>query len=81
VGPRAVVDAVVKRKIPSPSRESKPRTAIVQPVAQLENKVLRKISGPNKAKIIESENYMTIFAIYAGQRGEMNTGKMVWACS
>jgi hypothetical protein len=27
-------DAVVKRKIPSPLRESNPRTAIVQPVAQ-----------------------------------------------
>jgi hypothetical protein len=34
VGPRAVLDAVVKRKIPSPRRESNPRTLIVQPVAQ-----------------------------------------------
>jgi hypothetical protein len=34
VGPRAVLDAVVKRKIPSPRRESEPRTPIVQPVAQ-----------------------------------------------
>jgi hypothetical protein len=34
VGPRAVLDAVVKRKIPSPCRESNPRTPIVQPVAQ-----------------------------------------------
>jgi hypothetical protein len=33
-GPRAVLDAVVKRKIPSPQRESNPRTPIVQPVAQ-----------------------------------------------
>jgi hypothetical protein len=33
VGPRAVVDAVVKRKIPSPRRESNPRTPIVQLVA------------------------------------------------
>jgi hypothetical protein len=33
VGPRAVLDAVVKRKIPSPGRESNPRTPIVQPVA------------------------------------------------
>jgi hypothetical protein len=33
VGPRAVVDAMVKRKIPSPRRESNPRTPIVQPVA------------------------------------------------
>jgi hypothetical protein len=34
VNPRAVLDAVVKRKIPSPRRESNPRTPIVQPVAQ-----------------------------------------------
>jgi hypothetical protein len=34
VGPRDVLDAVVKRKIPSPRRESKPRTPIVQSVAQ-----------------------------------------------
>jgi hypothetical protein len=34
VGPRAVLNAVVKRKIPSPRRESKPRTPIDQPVAQ-----------------------------------------------
>jgi hypothetical protein len=34
VGPRAVLDAVVKRKIHSPRRESNPRTPIVQPVAQ-----------------------------------------------
>jgi hypothetical protein len=33
VGPRAVLDAVVKRKIPRPRRESNPRTPIVQPVA------------------------------------------------
>jgi hypothetical protein len=32
VGPRAVLDAVVKRKIPSPRRESNPRTPIVQTV-------------------------------------------------
>jgi hypothetical protein len=34
IGPRAVQDAVVKRKIPSPHWESNPRTSIVQPVAQ-----------------------------------------------
>jgi hypothetical protein len=34
VGPRAVLEAVVKRKIPSPRRESNPRTPIVQPVKQ-----------------------------------------------
>jgi hypothetical protein len=30
VGPRDVLDTVMKRKIPSPRRESKPRTPIVQ---------------------------------------------------
>jgi hypothetical protein len=34
VGPRAVLDAVVKRKIPSPRQESNRRTPIVQAVAQ-----------------------------------------------
>jgi hypothetical protein len=34
LGPWAVLDGVVKRKIPSPRRELKPRTPIVQPVAQ-----------------------------------------------
>jgi hypothetical protein len=33
VGPRTVLDAVGKRKIPSPRRKSNPRTPIVQPVA------------------------------------------------
>jgi hypothetical protein len=34
VGPRAVLEAVVKRKTPSHRRESNPRTPIVQPIAQ-----------------------------------------------
>jgi hypothetical protein len=34
VGSRVVLDAVVKRKIPSLHRESNPRIPIVQPVAQ-----------------------------------------------
>jgi hypothetical protein len=34
VGPRAVLDAVVKRKIPSPRRKWNPRAPIVQPIAQ-----------------------------------------------
>jgi hypothetical protein len=34
VVPRAVLDAMLKRKIPSPRRESNPRTPIIQPVAQ-----------------------------------------------
>jgi hypothetical protein len=32
-GPRAVLDAVVKRKTPNPRRKSNPRTPIIQPVA------------------------------------------------
>jgi hypothetical protein len=34
VDPRAVLDAVVKRKMLSPRRESNPRTPIVQSIAQ-----------------------------------------------
>jgi hypothetical protein len=34
VGPRAVLDAELKRKIPSPHRKMNPRTPIAQPVAQ-----------------------------------------------
>jgi hypothetical protein len=34
VGPRAVLDAVVKRKIPSPRRKSNPRNPIVQPLVK-----------------------------------------------
>jgi hypothetical protein len=34
VGPRAILDAMVKRKILSLRRESNPRTQIVQAVAQ-----------------------------------------------
>jgi hypothetical protein len=33
VGPRAILDMVVKRKIPSPCQESNPRTPIIQPAA------------------------------------------------
>jgi hypothetical protein len=34
VDTKALLDAVVKRKIPSTRRESNPRTPIIQPVAQ-----------------------------------------------
>jgi hypothetical protein len=34
VGARTGLDAAVKKKIPSPRRESNPRTLIIQPVAQ-----------------------------------------------
>jgi hypothetical protein len=35
LGPRAVLNEVVKRKIPSPRQESNPRTPIVQPVGEI----------------------------------------------
>jgi hypothetical protein len=35
MGHRAILDAVVKRKILSPHQELNPRTTIVQPIAQL----------------------------------------------
>jgi hypothetical protein len=34
VGPRAVLEALVKRKIRNPRHESNPRTPLIQPVAQ-----------------------------------------------
>jgi hypothetical protein len=34
IGPRAILDAVVKRKIPSPHTKSNPRTLIIQSIAQ-----------------------------------------------
>jgi len=34
VGPKAIPDVVVKRKIPSPCQESNPRTLIIPPIAQ-----------------------------------------------
>jgi hypothetical protein len=33
VGPRAILDTVVNRKIPSPHQELNPRTLIIQPIA------------------------------------------------
>jgi hypothetical protein len=34
MGPTAILEAVVMKKIPSPRHESNPTTPIVQPVAQ-----------------------------------------------
>jgi hypothetical protein len=34
MGLRAILDAVVKRKIPSSHQESNPRTPIIQPIAR-----------------------------------------------
>jgi hypothetical protein len=45
VSPRNVLDAVVKRKIPSPRRESNPRTPIVQTVDKLALSEIIKKNG------------------------------------
>jgi hypothetical protein len=52
VGPRAVLDAVVKRKIPSPRRESNPRTPIVQPVAQCYTVLKLAAKGERNGQIL-----------------------------
>jgi hypothetical protein len=44
MGPRAVLDAVVRRKIVSLRQESNPRTPIVQPVTQRRDLKMRRIS-------------------------------------
>jgi hypothetical protein len=52
VGPRAVLDAVLKRKIPSSHRESNLRTPIAQPV------VKKKVLTSNKRKVITENRKM-----------------------
>jgi hypothetical protein len=51
-GTRAALDSVVKRKIPSPRRESKPRTPIVQPAAQRHTTELSRLLVVYCAKYI-----------------------------
>jgi hypothetical protein len=56
VGPRAVLDAVVKRKIPSPHQESNPRTPIVQLVTQLYKMMIMTTSLLEKLRIDQLVN-------------------------
>jgi hypothetical protein len=53
-GARAVLDTVVKRKIPIPRLESNPRTPIVQPVAQ------RYTDGAVTALVMKVPAYMKL---------------------
>jgi hypothetical protein len=53
VDPRAVLDTVVKKKIPSPRRESKPRTPIIQPVAQGYEELRNLYVSPNIIRMIK----------------------------
>jgi hypothetical protein len=59
VKPRAGLDAVVKRKIPSPRRESNPRTPIVHPVA------LHHFSGSALDSKLHSLDYDNLFGNYS----------------
>jgi hypothetical protein len=55
VDPRAVLDAVVKRKIPSPCRESNPGTPIVQTAEQ--NKILlNRVAYSTNALVVKRLN-------------------------
>jgi hypothetical protein len=64
VGPGAVLDAVVRRKIPSPFRESNPRAPIVQAVAQ--GNVMHEIFFRREVRCM-SEKWLTVteFSMYS----------------
>jgi hypothetical protein len=55
VGPRAILDAAVKRKIPSPHRESNPRTPIVRSVQSLKKFCIEHIIIRLKIQKIREE--------------------------
>jgi hypothetical protein len=82
VGPRAVLDAVVKRKIPSPRRELNPRTPIVQPVAQRSiptlrenNESYKKIIRENFSLVLKSKRYSVILLQYKMSLEKINYHK------
>jgi hypothetical protein len=73
VGPRAVLGAVVKRKIPSPRREAKPRNPIVQTVAQ------RCITELYVTKYYtEAQNWSTSTQDKNQWQGDLNTEMKFW---
>jgi hypothetical protein len=59
LSPRVVLDAVVKRKIPSPRRESNPKTPIVQPVAQRYTDWA--IAALNQKRILNTQMYAPFY--------------------
>jgi hypothetical protein len=64
VGPRAVLDAVVKRKFSSPCRESNSRTPIVQPVAQSLYR-LNCLTNEKTQFVVVLERYFNIHSFYS----------------
>jgi hypothetical protein len=63
VGPRAVLDAVVKRKIPRPRRESNPRTPIVQPMAMKIRILVVWVQGILKVEAVSSSETLVSYHI------------------
>jgi hypothetical protein len=59
VGPRAVLEMVVKRKFPSPCQELNPRTLTVQPVAQqYTDGAITSLIGDHKDIIMHKAIYL-----------------------
>jgi hypothetical protein len=61
MGSRAGLDAVEKRKIPSPRRESNPGTSIVQPVANWATSVLFQEMG------CHTDKHLKIWGFHGGE--------------
>jgi hypothetical protein len=74
VGPRAILDAVIKREIPSPSRESNPRTPIVQPVAQrYTDWAVTALIGLDVAHMISMKNWKGFWELWYSLRNFTGT--------
>jgi hypothetical protein len=61
VGPIAVLDTEVKKKIPSPRQESKSRTSIVQPVAQLYTDLAITSLNPTAKSVLNAARKQKVF--------------------
>jgi hypothetical protein len=80
VGPRAILDTVMKKKIPSPYQESSPRTPIIQPVQdwrKLHNvKFHHFYSSPHVVRVVRSIRVRWTWHIAYMRKQEMH--KNVW---
>jgi hypothetical protein len=74
MGPRAVLDVVVKRKIPSLCQELNPRTLIVQPIAQhqksMEMRIIKVVCAASIMwpKSVYRKNRLACFGIHLFSR-------------
>jgi hypothetical protein len=72
VGPRTVLDEVVKGKIPSPRRESNPRTPIFQPVAQRYRQYFNTVLCKERTKLRSLGSSVSIMTGYGlDERGSI----------